>query len=384
MTDGTAHPRPVQVTFGGWVILLGSVFALVSVYETVAGLRSIDTREGIVKALDEPPLDGMGLDLQQVLDFMHGTALVAGACAAAMAILGGYVLRRNRAARLGVTLLAVPMFLSGMVAGGFATSLVAVAAGLLWTAPARDWFDGKPPRQPARALPRNESPAPPRDPWGSPGSQTPLGHSTPHAPIGGSAQDASSQPGHATPSEPGTAQGTLERPPAFNGFGTPMGAPADTAQPQLSPEPERPRQLGTACMITWVLSSMVFVAMTAVAIALGTSDSLARDMWESDENFDNLGVSVASLRGLAVAMGVAFALWSLVAMVLAVLTYRGHEWARWTLFVSAVVAAIFSLTAAVSVPMVLAVTGLTVYAAVLLTRPSITHWMIAKKRSQQR
>ncbi|CAM3317012.1 hypothetical protein NODU109028_11130 [Nocardioides dubius] len=370
MTDGAAHPRPAQVTFGGWVILLGSLFALVSVYETVAGLRSIDTREGILKSLDEPPLDGMGLDLQEVLDFMHGTALVAGACAAAMAILGGYVLRRNRAARLGLTILALPMFLTGMVAGGFATSMVAVAVGLLWTAPARDWFDGKPPRQPAREVPRAADAAP-RDPWGLPpqqGSSSQIAGSGQPAPTGGGA----------------TAQDTLERPPAFAGFGTPAGAPSGGTHAQRPSEPERPRQLGTACMITWVLSSMIFVAMGAVAIALGTSESLAREMWESDDSFDSLGVSVSSLRGIAVATSAVFALWSLAAMVLAVFTYRGHEWARWTLFVSAVVAAIFSLTAAVSVPMVLAITGLTVYAAVLLTRPSITHWMIAKKRSQQR
>ncbi|MFS3127265.1 hypothetical protein ACLM5J_02560 [Nocardioides sp. Bht2] len=376
MTDGAAHPRPVQVTFSGWVILLGSVFALVSVYETVAGLRSIDTREGIVKALDEPPLNGMGLNLQEVLDFMHGTALVAGACAAAMAILGGYVLRRNRGARLGVTILAVPMFLSGMVAGGFATSVVAIAAGLLWTAPARDWFDGKAPRQPQRAAAENRGggSSAPRDPWGAPsGNQPQPGRH--NGAVSPSSQTSGS-----------TAQDTLERPREFAGFGTPAGSPTG-APPHLtnpSSGPERPRQLNTACVITWVLSSFVFVAMGVVAIGLGTSDTLAQEMYDSDPTFDRLDISVSALKGMAVAMGMTFALWSLAAMVLAVFTYRGHEWARWTLFVSAVIAALFSLTAAVSVPLVLAVTGLTVYAAVLLTRPSITHWMTAMKRSRQR
>lgn len=375
MTDGAAHPRPIQVTFGGWVILVGSVFALVSVYETVAGLRSIDTREGILKALSEPPLDGMGLGLQEVLDFMHGTALVAGACAAAMAILGGYVLRRNRGARLGVTILAVPMFLSGMVAGGFATSVVAIAAGLLWTAPARDWFNGKAPRQPERAAVGRggEGPMTPRDPWRAPG-----GDQSPSGLPGGSAAP-SQAPG-------ATAQDTLERPRAFAGFGTPASAPSTAPTHRAAPDgaPERPRQLSTACLITWLLSSFVFVAMGVVAIGLGTSDSLAQEMYDSDPTFDRLDISVSTLKGMAVAMGVTFALWSLAAMVLAIFTFRGHEWARWTLFVSAVIAAIFSLTAAVSVPLVLAFTGLTVYTAVLLTRPTITQWMTATKRSRQR
>ena len=43
--------------------------------------------------------------------------------------LGWHVLRRNRQARLWLSVLAVPLFLAGLVTGGFLSSMVAVAVG---------------------------------------------------------------------------------------------------------------------------------------------------------------------------------------------------------------------------------------------------------------
>ena len=39
-------------------------------------------------------------------------------------------------------MLAVPLFVTGLVTGGFVSSVVAAAAVMLWFQPARDWFDG--------------------------------------------------------------------------------------------------------------------------------------------------------------------------------------------------------------------------------------------------
>ena len=66
--------------------------------------------------------------------------MVAAGCATAAGILGYQVLRRSKSARLALTVLAAPLFLTGMVTGGFVSSLVAASAVMLWLQPARDWF----------------------------------------------------------------------------------------------------------------------------------------------------------------------------------------------------------------------------------------------------
>ena len=129
----------------GWVTILGSAAVVLTVFDLIANLRSLDTRERVQKAISEPPLDGMGIDTQQVLSVMHVLAMVAAGCATAAAILGWHVLRRNKQARLWLSVLAVPLFLAGLVTGGFLSSMVAVAVVMLWTRPARDWFDGRAP-----------------------------------------------------------------------------------------------------------------------------------------------------------------------------------------------------------------------------------------------
>ena len=68
--------------------------------------------------------------------------MVAGACGAAMVVLGFYVYRGNRGARVAVSVLAFPLLVSGFYVGGFMVTLVAIATGTLWLQPARDWFNG--------------------------------------------------------------------------------------------------------------------------------------------------------------------------------------------------------------------------------------------------
>ena len=81
--------------------------------------------------------------------------MIAAGCATAAVILGYQVLRRSRTARIGLTVLAVPLLFSGMVTGGFLSSIVVACALLLWLQPARDWFAG-------RAAPRPPGPGPSR------------------------------------------------------------------------------------------------------------------------------------------------------------------------------------------------------------------------------
>ena len=176
----SAPPRPRQVTLAATLIICGSVLVVLTVFDRIAGLQTLETRESIEKFLAEPPGNDLGLGVQGVLDILRVFGMVAAGCATAAAILGYHVLRRNRSARLALTLLAVPLFVSGIVTGGFLSSVVAAASVMLWFQPSRDWFNGvvreeRPTPASARAtgsgLPDGDAgpvPPPARLPWCGP------------------------------------------------------------------------------------------------------------------------------------------------------------------------------------------------------------------------
>ncbi len=154
----------------GWMIMGGSVLVVATVFETITSLNTLETREAVSQFLSEPPGEGLGLDVPGALLVLRTVSMVAAGCAAVAAVLGFHVLRRNRSARLGVTVVAIPLFFTGMVTGGFLSSVVAASALLLWLEPARNWFDGVPaPPSPERAAagwppPTPQSPEPPPSP----------------------------------------------------------------------------------------------------------------------------------------------------------------------------------------------------------------------------
>lgn len=351
-------PRPPQVTFSGWVILVGSMVVLTTIYDTVANLRSIDTREQVQEMLSEPPLSGTNVTLERMLDLMHGASLVAGGCAAAMVILGAFVLRRHEQARIVVTVLAVPLFVSGLLVGGFATSLVAVAAMLLWTRPARDWFAGRAPQAPEREA--------------SPAGAWPHRPVTPPAAESGRASETEStaklpQPtvGHDTEQHDG------DGPRPWSGYGAPQlpGRPAGA---------RRPREIISACILTWVFAGMALASTLTVLAVVPGDDSLLRELYEQEEQFAESDISMSMLKTSVLVLSGGMALWALIAIVVAVFAYLRHNWARWVLFASCVSTAVFSLVLAIGAPMMLVLTGASIYAAILLTRPSLTAWYAAQ------
>ena len=162
MTE-TKLERPRQVTMAAWMIMGGSVLLVGAVFERVSTLHRLETQDAVRQFLAEPPANGFGLDLEGALTILRTMSMVTAGCAAAAAILGYHVLKRNRGARIGLTVLAVPLFIAGFVIGGFLSSLVAVSAVMLWLAPARDWFDGvapSPREQPGSAAADPEWPPP--------------------------------------------------------------------------------------------------------------------------------------------------------------------------------------------------------------------------------
>src|SRR4051794_22205787 len=143
MSPETTAPRPRQVTFASYLVIASSVLLVLSVFERLAGLRSLESRDAVERFVSQPPGSDLGVGVEAVLDIVRTVSMAAAALGAAAAVLGYYVLQGNRSARVGLTVLAVPLVLCGLVTGGFLASVVAASVAMLWLAPARLWFAGK-------------------------------------------------------------------------------------------------------------------------------------------------------------------------------------------------------------------------------------------------
>lgn len=294
---GVSEPtpeRPRQVTMAGWLIMVGSVFALGLVIDRLSGLHTLETQESINDFLSTPPGSDLGVGHETVVTVIRTLAMVTAGCATAAGILGFHVLRRSRSARTAVTVLAVPIFFAGMVTGGFITSVVAASAAILWLQPARSWFDGKP------APERRTAGAP----AGPPAAASPF----------------------AAPYVPQVAEQTV--------------VPSE-AQPS-----DRPRPVLWACLVTWICTALVTLGLVASGVALAVSPDLMLDQVHKDNpDLAAQGISDDLLIGATYVMIAGLVLWAASAAGLAVLVLRRVDWARIVLIVSAATCAVFSLVA---------------------------------------
>lgn len=361
MTD-KALARPPQVTMAAWVTIVGSAFVVVSVYDVVSNLRSLDTRERVRSSLDDPPFDGLGLGVQEVLEILHVVALVAGASAAAAAILGWYVLRRNRQARLALTVIAVPLFFAGMVSGGFLSSMVAVAAVLLWSRPARDWFDG---RAPAREV-RDGAPPTGGQPW----HQPPMGPQPPSDPSSHPSGDPSAhRPGHAQPPSEPPGRPPVQSPgppaPPYAGYGSAQAPRFSTV---------RPAEVLQACLVTWVFAGLVLTVSVVALLGILADPGLVQDAMESDPRYADAGISEDTLRTWVIVSAVALIVWSSAAILFAVFTFLGRNWARIGLIICAISAGTMTLVAVFASPLVVILAVACGMCVLLLTRRAASEW----------
>jgi hypothetical protein len=322
--------RPRQVTLAGWMIILGSAVAVLSAFDRVAGLRSIESQESIREFLSEPPGDGLGLSVGEVLDLIQLLSVVGAACATAAAILGWWVLQGSKQARLALAVLAVPLVLTGVVTGGLVSALVAAAAVMLWLQPARNWFEGRPPPTPATA------PAP-----------------APQAP-----------PPSAPPAYP-------------HQFGQPP-APVLGTQPAMV-RPARPPAVVGACVLTWICSAAVVLGLGATVLAMVLApDLLFDELHRQNPELAEEGLSDGDIRAATYVSAAVLIPWCLVAAVLAVQALRGRRWARTALLVSAATAGAISLLGMLASAVTLIPFVACVAAVALLTRPEVRAWYAAR------
>ena len=377
----------------GVLVVVGSVLVVVSSFERMSGLRSLETREAIETALAEPPASGLGIGVSQVLDLLQVLVMVAAACGTATAILGYQALQRSRSARLALSFLAVPLALAGTVAGGIIAPLVAVAVLMLWVQPARDWYDGRVrPAEPggrAAAHERTSEPAGtgvwdqpggPPSTYAGPGQHDAQPDAQPDAGHPGAPQPGAGQPGAG---QPGAGQpGVYPGPRPYAGFGATSvdtwSAPAGGDPATDAPRP-RPAAVAWACAVTWAAAVLVAVGMvlSASALALAPEDLMEQFRKQEPELAEQ--VSQDLLVTVTVVMTVIVTACCLAAVVLAAPTFRRTPWARVALIVSACLAGGVCLLGVLSgsLPLVVPLAACSL-AVALLARPESRQWFAAR------
>ena len=77
--------RPPQVSLASGIVMFASVLVLITAWDQVASLGSLETQEAIDSFLAEPPYSSLGLDLAATRDLLRLTSLVAAGAACATA-----------------------------------------------------------------------------------------------------------------------------------------------------------------------------------------------------------------------------------------------------------------------------------------------------------
>ena len=355
MSD-TSLERPRQVTFAAALIMGGSALLVASVFERIAGLGTLETQRAIETFLAEPPGDGLGISAQGAESTLRVLSMVAGACATAAAILGFYVLQRTKSARLGLSVLALPLFVSGLAVGGFLASLVVASSVMLWFQPAKDWFDGVV-RRPADAERQGATgagagrPAPPPPPAG------------PRAVQGfGSA-----------PAAPGSTATLAPAPvaaPVADTGGSPVARPGPSRAPAA-----RPGAVLWACLVTWSICGLGMIFMALSVLTLVAAPDLVFD--EIDRQNPDLAAEGLSRSAIITGTYISAAvvlLWGAAAVTFAVFAFRGVAWGRTALLICAGVAGVVCLVGSLfSIALALPFVACAATFALLL-RPEVRAW----------
>ncbi|HET6697496.1 MAG TPA: hypothetical protein VFG88_00265 [Nocardioidaceae bacterium] len=422
------HPaRPRQVTLAGWAAVVCSALLVVTLFDAMGQIHSVEMRRTIEEFLSTSPGSGLGLQTGDVVGLLRVMLLVAGAVAAAAVVLSVYVLQRHRGARIGLTIAAVALLATTPVTASPFVVVVAAAAISLWTGPARDWFAGRSPRprhagepsatsadqrtslharDPEKRSPlvSHEQPSDPTQPR-MPDSEQERPVPPPTQGFGSQpAQQPAQQPGQESgqeseqqstqqPEQPQYRQAPYGQPPYGQpqygqpGYsqqpGYPVPGPAQGGYPPAygtgpggypghhaggSSDPDRrPTTVTAAAWITWVLAGLTTLAFGLVMLVmLVARDEFVRAI-ESQPEFADAGFGSGQLLGWLWVAAVVVVLWCLAAIVLGVLAFRRQNWARITLVVSASVSALFSLVSITSVISAFTLIGSGLVIALLFT-----------------
>lgn len=334
------QPRPGQATLAGVLIIGGSIVVVLSAWQRIASLHTIEVQEELQRMLAGQSGD-MGMTVDGLATTIRVLCLVGAGAAAAATILGFQVFQRSMSARIALTVLSPLLLVGGLATASFLAPMVLAGIALLWLQPTRDWYAGRPwvqayEQRRAERLARMQ---PPR---------------TPPAPSATPASDASAPV-----------------PPA------PVPAPPHPHVARHRPDAvRRPGGLTAVCVMTWVLSALVVVVMGLVsATAVAQGDAMLADLREQQpELFEGAEITEATLVASVLVFGGIFILWALAAIVLAGLAFAGQNWARITLAVSSVVAGLTTLALSLAAPPLVVLPLVFAVSTWLLLRPDVAQW----------
>ncbi len=358
MPEPQSAPRPNQVTILGVFSIIASLLLIVIVYDALGQVGSVDTRRQIENYLGTGGGTGLSITVDQFTEVLRVLALATGALAAAACVLAVFVLLRHNGARIGLTVVAVLLLPSALLIGVLPVGL-AVAAGMLWSPRVKGWF-GSSTGSPAsstsvfhvsdsNAQPPDEAATPPENPTPAPvppPSAPPTG--PPTGPPPPPPPPAASPYGQAPPAFPG--------PPAYPPPGLPAAVPPPGYGPAGQPMPSsgarraRPGTVLAAALITWISAGLTLAGSVSALLAVAVARSTVIDQIESTPQFkDQVSISAADLVTGLIGFFAIVAFWSLAAVILAIFVFRGANWARVLLAISAGVAGLLSLALITSV-----------------------------------
>ncbi len=349
----TTPVRPSQVTVASWMIMIGSVFVVLMVWDRIAGLHSLESRQALQSVLDNPGVKGSGLQVGDLILVVRTLGMVAAGCATAMVVLGYQALHRSRTARVILSVLAFPLFVGGLAVGGFVSSGVAAAVATLWLGPARAWFDG---REPAAAEPAVR-PGQTTDPVRPPG-QHPSTYGAPSAPP---AQAASAS--------------EIWAPPPTSVYDARAAAGFGAVPAQRPATGNRPTTVLWACVITWIFAGVTALTLVVSMTFLAANSSAVLDkMHEQNPALSQQGLSDHAILVVCFVFCSLCIVWCLVAAGCATLVFRRVRWSWVALVVSTSgVAALclLGIIGSVVTLVPLAAAGVTL---ALLVRPESRRW----------
>lgn len=326
----TTAARPRQTTMAGVLVMLGAVFVVLAAFERVATLRSIESRESLQRAIDGLP-GGFNPSLESVIQVSHVIAIVAALFAVAAVALGWQVLQGSRQARVVLSALAVPIFVMGIVAGDFMSSVVAVATLMLWLSPSREWFAGKPIPEPVKA-----------------------GQTRRDANVNaltGQAPDAVPAPGEVQPG------------------GWSVGPTPAT----------RPAPLTVALVLTIVTAGFILLSSVVTLVALVTQPDLVLDeLRRTTPELEGPDASDRLVLAASYFSGGIMLVFSGLAVVLAVFMAKRRAWAARGLLLCAGACALFCIIAAIASPIALIPAAASIATVNCLRRPEVRAWFDAR------
>jgi hypothetical protein len=381
--------RPRQTTFAGGMIIVGSVFLLLTVWESMTGLRGIESRDAVEDFLAESPGSETGLTVEGTLQLLRGVSTVAGVCAAVAAVLGVYALRGHRPARIGLSVLAVPLFVTGIAAGGFMSSIVAVAIALQWLSPSREWFRGEVAPDKAAADKAAGAVWPPPLPPYDASSSASSSSSTSSPSSAGSAPSAPSSPAGSAapvpPASPPAGDGPLapgQPGPYAHPFGEPQAQHGTWPSLPSAPAPDRrPEGVVLAFVLTLVSAGLVLVLVSISVLVMAVSpDLMLEEVLRQQPELEDQGVTQAMLQTTTFVMGGVVIAWAAAAIVLAFLTLGRRRVAAQLLMASAALSAVLCVVGTFASLLLALPAFASIVTVAVLRRPDVRAWLAGAPR----